>query len=338
MSHLKVKYAGLELNNPIIIGASNIVLDVENLKRLETAGAGAIVYKSLFEEQIQLEQYHFDNLKGEYVDRNSEMTNLFPSMEDAGPVEFLYKLEKARQAVKLPLIASLNAVYKDSWVDYAKKIAETGVDALELNFYNIPKDFNVESNEIENYQIDILKTIIVGSKLPVTVKLSPFYTNPLNIIKKIDEAGAKGVVLFNKLFHPDIDITNKSQVFPYNLSSESDNRLPLQYSGLLYGNIKAGICASSGISSGSDVVKMILAGADSVQVVSAIYRNKPEYIKQMLSDISKWMSENDYKSIDDFKGKLSRKQLKDDPFAYRRAQYVDILFNSESIFKQYPMV
>jgi dihydroorotate dehydrogenase (fumarate) len=338
MATLKTTYAGLEIKNPLIIGASNLVLDEVILKKLETSGASAIVYKSLFEEQIQLENLHHDNITTEYSDRHPEMVKLFPSFEDAGAIEFLYKLEKARKLVSIPLIASLNAVYNDSWIDFAKKLEDTGVDAIELNFYNIPKDFNIESVNIEFAQIEILKEVIKAVNVPVTVKLSPFYSNPLNIIQRMDKAGAKGFVLFNKLFHPDIDTQTMKQHFPYNLSHEGDNRLPQQYTGLLYGNIEGSLCANSGIASGNDVIKMILAGADAVQVVSAIYRNKPEYISTMLKDIETWMQEHHFNSLDEFRGKLSRKALTDDPYAYRRAQYVDILFNSKDIFKQYPMM
>lgn len=338
MANLNTLYAGLELKNPIIVGASNLVTDISHLKSLEDSGAAAVVYKSLFEEQIQLENLQQEEIKNEYMHRNSEMVNIFPDTGDAGAIEFLYKLEKARDTVSIPLIASLNAVYNDSWIDFARKLEETGVNALELNFYHIPRDFNVEAGEIEQYQIEVMKEIIGAVKIPVTVKLSPFYSNPLNLIKRMDEAGAKGFVLFNKLFHPDIDIESEKQHFPYNLSHENENRLPLQFAGLLYGNIKGSVCANTGISTGADVIKMLLAGADAVQVVSAIYKHKPAVLSTMLKDIADWMEHHKYSSVKDFKGKLSRRNLTGDPYAYRRAQYVDILFNSHQIFRQYPMV
>jgi dihydroorotate dehydrogenase (fumarate) len=338
MADIKTNYSGLELQNPVIIGASNLVTDIDYLKKLESSGAAAVVYKSLFEEQIQLENLQMDEIKSEYTNRNPEMVKLFPDTGDAGAIEFLYRFEKARDAVKIPLIASLNAVYQESWLDFARKLQDAGADAIELNFYHVPRDFNVEAAEIEQVQIEVLKEIISQLKIPVTVKLSPFYSNPLNLIKKMDDAGAKGFVLFNKLFHPDIDAENEKQHFPYNLSHENENRLPLQFSGLLYGNIKGSICANTGIDSGIDMVKMLLAGADAVQVVSAIYKHKPEHIGKMLEELTGWMQNHNYSAIKDFKGKLSRRNLSGDPYAYRRAQYVDILFNSAEIFRQYPMV
>lgn len=338
MADIKTNYSGLELNNPVIVGASNLVTDLDYLKKLEDSGAAAVVYKSLFEEQIQLENLQMDEIKNEYANRHPEMVNIFPDNADAGAIEFLYRLEKARDTVKIPLIASLNAVYHESWLDFARKLQETGVDAIELNFYHVPRDFNVEAADIEQIQIEVLKEVIAQSKIPVTVKLSPFYSNPLNLIKKMDDAGAKGFVLFNKLFHPDIDVEAEKQHFPYNLSHENENRLPLQFSGLLYGNIKGSICANTGIESGNDIVKMLLAGADAVQVVSAIYKHKPGHITRMLEDMTGWMKDHNYASLKEFKGKLSRRNLSGDPYAYRRAQYVDILFNSAEIFRQYPMV
>jgi dihydroorotate dehydrogenase (fumarate) len=334
---LKTKYLGLELKNPIIIGASNLVKDLNILKRIEDEGAGAIVYKSLFEEQIQLENLQKHQAEEDYGTRHAEMASGMPNMEDAGPEQFLFELKKAKQAVGIPLIASLNAVYEESWIEYAQKIEQTGVDAIELNFYSSPHEFDVIGKAIVQEQIDILEAITKNAKIPVSVKLSPFYTNPLYIINEMDKIGVSGFVLFNRLFQPDIDIENERHHYPYNLSNPEDNRLALRYAGLLYGNIKADICSNTGILTGPDVIKMILAGANVVQVVSAVYKKGPKQIKQMLEELMGWMKHKGYNSLDEFRGKLSKKNMSD-IFAYKRAQYVDILMKSDEIFKKYPIV
>jgi dihydroorotate dehydrogenase (fumarate) len=337
MANLSVTYMGLQLKNPFIVGASNLVTDLRNLKKMEEAGAAAIVYKSLFEEQIQLEDLEMEQAMQEYAERNAEMLSLFPDLSHAGPAEYLVQLEKACQAVSIPVIASLNAVYDESWVEYAQKIQKAGAAALELNFYAVPVEFTKTAAEIEDLQIATLKAVKAAVKIPVSVKLSPYYTNILHLISRMDEAGASAFVLFNRLYQPDFDTEKEAQHFPYNLSHEEDNRLPLRYAGLLYGNVKASVCANSGIFTGMDAVKMILAGADCVQVVSTLYKNQIGVIAKMIAETEAWMDAKNYASLNDFRGKLSRKNSKD-PYAYKRAQYVDILLKSDSIFNRYPMV
>ena len=337
MADLRTSYMGIALKNPIIVGASNMSLKIENLRKIEQAGAGAVVFKSLFEEQVQLESIQMQDELDLYNERHAEMIKLFPDMEHAGPKEFLLNLKNARKEIKIPLIASLNAVYKETWIEYCKLLEETGVDAIELNFYSVPQDMNLDSASIEKQQVEILQLVKKTVKIPVSVKLSSFYTNPLNIISKMDAAGTNGFVLFNRLFQPDIDVDKIQHTTPLHLSSEEDNRLPLRYAGLLYGNIKGSICSNTGIFTGKDVIKMILAGADCVQVVSTVYKNKMEVIGKMLSDMEEWMNANKFNKLSDFRGKLSRSSIKD-PFIYKRAQYVDLIMKSEEIVKKYPMV
>jgi dihydroorotate dehydrogenase (fumarate) len=333
---LTTTYLGLKLKNPVIIGASNLVTDLNFLKKLEEAGAAAIVYKSLFEEQIQLENLDNYHAEEDYGTRHAEMSSMFPVNEDAGPAEFLFNLSKARQTLKIPLIASLNAVYDDTWYEYAKKIEETGVDALELNFYAVPREFDIDDNSILQEQLDTLEGVKKAVNIPVSVKLSPFYTNPLYCIGELDKKGADGFVLFNRLFQPDIDLDKEGLHYPYMLSNEEDNRLPLRFAGLLYGNIKGNICSNTGIFTGKDVIKMIIAGADCVQVVSTIYKHGPRQITKILEEMEEWMNGKKYQSLADFKGKLAKVNIKD-PYAYQRAQYVDILMRSNEIFKKYPI-
>ncbi len=334
---LSTTYLGLKLKNPIIIGASNLVTDINMLKKLENAGAAAVVYKSLFEEQIQIENMQLDQDLTEYENRNAEMASLFPSdVYESGPEEFLMHFEDAKKALNIPLIASLNAVYDDTWYEYARKLESAGADALELNFYNNPKDFEMDGRSILNEELDVIQGVKKSVKIPVSVKLSPFYTNPLYVFKEMDMKKVDGFVLFNRLFQPDINIELEKLHFPYNLSTEYDSRLPLRYVGLLYDNINADICANRGIFTGGDVVKMILAGADAVQVVSTVYKHGPQQITKMLEDMEIWMANKMVDTLDDFRGNLSKKNI-DDPYAYRRAQYVDILMKSGEIFKKYPM-
>lgn len=337
MANLTTTYMGVQLKNPLILGASNLVTKPDVIKQIEEAGIGAIVYRSLFEEQVQLESLQMDEELTEYEERNAEMTSLFPDLEHAGPKEHLYNVEKLVKSVDVPVFASLNAIYEPTWVEYAKELEKTGVAGLEINLYAVPGYFEVTGESIEEKQVQIVKAVKKAVKIPVSVKISMFYTNPLNFIKKIDEAGADAYVLFNRFFQPEIDIEKEEYHYPWELSNPKDHMVGLRYAGLLHGNLEGSVCISRGIYDANDVVKMILAGADVVQVVSTIYRNSPSVVSDILMDLNRWMDDKGYKSLDDFRGKLSRKNMKD-PFAYQRAQYVDILMHSESIFKKYPMV
>jgi len=336
MANLAVKYMGLNLKNPIIVGASNLVVDLDNIKKLEDAGAAAIVYKTLFEEQIELERLQLSEELNEYNERHAEMTRLFPDIEHAGPMAHLESLRKASQAVNIPIIASLNCTFEDTWIDYAKMIEQTGVNALELNFYSVPGDFKKEEKAIITEQLDVVNHVKKNVKIPVSVKLSPFYTNVLNLIQMMYFEGVDGFVLFNRLFQPDIDIVKEEHHFPYHLSHEYDSLLPMRYIGLLHGEIRGSLCANTGIFTGKDMIKMLLSGADTVQVVSTLYKSGFIQIEKMLKETEEWMDQKKYATIDNFRGKLSKKNMKD-PFAYKRAQYVDILMKSQEIFKRYPM-
>lgn len=333
MPKLKTSYLGLTLKNPIIVGASNLVTDPENLLKLERAGAGAIVYKSLFEEQIQLESHQWDMARELYSHWDPEYESMFPRVEHAGPADHLIALRKAKEMLTIPLIGSLNAVYPETWVEYAIKMEGTGIDALELNFYANTIDYHTEGEKLVQKQVDILRQVREVITIPIAVKLSPFYTNTLSVISKMEEAGANGFVLFNRLFQPDIDIMKEEHHYPYNFSHDTDNRLSLRYAGLLYGNIGGSICSNTGIFTGADAVKMILAGAHTVQVVSTLYRKGIHQIENMVEEIEEWMNLKHYKTLEEFRGKLSKQKLPD-PFAYKRAQYVDIIMKSE-LFMQY---
>jgi dihydroorotate dehydrogenase (fumarate) len=336
MTDLRTTYMGIELKNPIIIGSNNLVTDPANAVALEKAGAAAIVYKSLFEEQIQLESWELESQLEAYNERNAEMTKLFPDIAHAGPKEYLMNLKKVKQSVTIPVFGSLNCVNKDTWVEWAKEMEKTGVDGIELNFYHVASDMMTEESLIIAEQVQITKEVVKTVKIPVAVKISPFYTNPLNFIHQLDLAGVKAFVLFNSLFQPDIDIEEQRLVFKYLFSNPEDNRLPLRYTALLHGLVKGDISSSRGIFSGNDIVKMILAGAQVVQIVSAIYKNGFNVIPNMLDELTQWMNKHQFKTLDEFRGKMSKKNIKS-PFAYRRAQYIDILMRSDNILQEHAL-
>lgn len=336
MADLKTNYLGLELKNPVIVGACNLVADLDAVQHIEEAGAAAIVYKSLFEEQIQLERMQHEEGLEEYNERHAEMVSLFPRIQHAGPEEHLLNLKKVINSVKIPVIASLNCVYDLTWAEYAKKLEDAGAAALEINMYSNPRGADRTGSDIVNQRLAIVKKVKQTVNIPVSVKLSPFYTNILNVVDEMDKNGADGFVLFNRIFQPDIDIEREELVFPWFLSNEGDYRLVLRYAGMLYGNINAGICGNTGVFKGSEAIQLLLAGVDAVQVVSTLYRNGIGQISSIIGDIEKWMDRKGYRQISDFKGKLSKKNI-NDPFAYKRSQYVDILMKSNDIFKKYPM-
>jgi dihydroorotate dehydrogenase (fumarate) len=337
MTKLRTTYMGLEIKNPLIMGACNLTLDLDTAKKIEDAGAAAIVFKSLFEEQINLESIQMEEDLNEYSERHAEMVSLFPNLEHAGPVAHLDKLAALKKALDIPIIGSLNCVNHPTWLEYALQMEKTGVDALELNFYANPRDKNQSAESIEKEQLDILKDIKSKVKIPVSVKLSFFYTNPMQIISQMDKVGVDGFVLFNRLFQPDIDLDKQELYSPFNLSQMGDYKLPLRYAGLLFKQIKGDICSNTGIFTAEDVVRVILAGAQAVQIVSTVYKNKIPHITTMLKDLESWMDTNKYASLEEFRGKVAKVNSKD-PFAYRRAQYVDLLMKPVDVMKRYPQV
>ncbi|MDP4183682.1 MAG: dihydroorotate dehydrogenase-like protein [Bacteroidota bacterium] len=337
MADLKTTYMGIELKNPIILGACNLVSKPEIIQKLEEAGIAAFVYKSLFEEQINLESIQLEEELTEYSYRSSEAPNVFPYLKHAGPEEHLLDLKKFKKSVSVPVFASLNAINDEVWTEYAKKLQDTGVDGLELNLYWVPDNFSSNAADIENKQIEIVNKVKNVISIPVAVKLSPFYTNTLNVIKRMSEAGADGVVIFNRFFQPEINTGDEEFYYPFDLSKEKDYQLTIRYTGMLFGNIKSSICGSRAIFETHQMLKVLLAGADAVQIVSAVYKSGHNHIDLMLYELKSWMERKGYNTIDDFKGKLSRLKI-EDPFMYNRAHYVDILSKSEEIYKRHLMV
>lgn len=326
MADLTTSYMGLKLRNPVIAGASGLTSNFDMIKKIEKAGAGAIVCKSLFEEEIQLELLELDKDLHQHDDIHPEALTLFPNLEERGPDYHLYWVKKTKENSEIPVIASLNAVNEEIWIEYAKKIEQTGVDGIELNLYSSPDINKDNSSIIEEQQLVVLKKIRKAIDLPISVKLSPYYTNLSGFIKQIDKIGIEEFVLFNRFFQSNIDINSEKFTLPFNLSNKNDNRLPLRYTGLLAGKIKGSICSSNGIMDSDDVIRMILAGANSVQVVSTLYKNGPDHIKTILSELEKWMDDKQYSNLDAFRGKMSQEELSQkDSWAYKRAQYVRML-------------
>jgi dihydroorotate dehydrogenase (fumarate) len=258
-------------------------------------------------------------------------------MEHAGPQEHLMWVKKAKEMVKIPVLASLNCVNRDTWLEYAKMLQDTGIDGIELNFYATPREIDVTGSSVEDDQVATAEELVKALSIPVSVKLSVFYSNPLNVISRFDSVGVKGFILFNRMFQPDINVKEEKNIFPFNLSNNVDSRLPLRFSGLLYGHLKGDVCSSTGIFQGKDVIKMLLAGSKCVQVVSTLFNNKITHIQTMLKDLEEWMGDKGYTKLDDFRGKMSKKNSKD-PWTYERAQYVKLLFEAKDVIKTAPLI
>lgn len=331
MNRLSTKLMGVELKNPLVLGACSLSTQPEKLKELEDAGISAIVFKSLFEEQIMQERFELEEQLHQYDDRNAEMTNLFPEIEHGGPGEHILSLKAAINAVSIPVFASINCVYEQTWIEYAKALADAGVAGLELNFYDTPKKKERTAQEIEDYQVSIVKAVKEATHLPIQVKLSRYYTNPLHLIHRLDEAGANSFVLFNRLFLPTIDTHKEEFALSWDYTEPEERLYALRFAGLLYGQIDADIVGNTGIYTWNDVVGMILAGANSVQIVSVIYKWGWKHIPTILDRMEGWMKSKGYESLDDFRGKLSYKNIKDKSH-YTRAQYVDILLKKKPLF------
>ena len=242
-------------------------------------------------------------------------------------------VRKAVDAVEIPVIASLNCTNTETWVEWAQKLEETGVDGLELNFFAVPVEASETAEGIEKYQIETVKQIVKAVKVPVSVKLSPFYTSPLNLVKRMDDAGAAGFVIFNRLWHPEIEVDREKMNFPFHLSSSADLGLPIRYVGLLSDTLKGSLCASNGVHTGTDAVQAVLAGAEVFQSVSTFYKNGVSYAKSILKDMETWMERKGYSALDDFRGKLNYANSKH-KWTFKRAQYVRHLLNSEEYIKR----
>lgn len=320
---LTTRYLGMNLRTPLVPSASPLSDDVDNIKRMEDAGAAAVVLHSLFEEQLTREQ---DSLQYHLMygtESFAEAQTFLPEPEEfpAGPDEYLNHIRKAKDAVRIPIIASLNGTSIGGWIDYAKKMQQAGADALELNVYYIPTDTDRGAVEIEQVYLDIVKAVKSVVSLPVAVKLSPFFSNMANMAKKLDQTGVNGLVLFNRFYQPDMDLETLEVRPNVNLSTPQAMRLPLRWIAILYDRIKADLAGTSGIHSAHDVLKILMAGADVTMLCSILFRKGIESIREIETEMCEWMEEHDYQSVRQMQGSMSQKYCSD-PTAFERAQYM----------------
>lgn len=323
---LSTTYMGLKLKNPIVASASPLSKSIDAARSLEDAGASAIVCYSLFEEQITHEASELDFYLTSTAESYAEALSYFPEAADfhLGPEEYVNHIRKLKDKLSIPVIGSLNGVSNGGWINYAKKIEEAGADAIELNIYFIPTDFQINGQSVEDMYIDDVKAIKSAVKIPVAVKLSPYFSAMANMAKKLDDAGADALVLFNRFYQPDIDLDNL-EVFPnLELSNEWELRLPLRWIAILHNNINASLAATSGISNYTDVLKVMMVGGDAAMMCSELLRHGVKRIGEILRDLENWMEEKEYDSVSLMKGSMDYSSVKE-PAAYERANYMKLL-------------
>ncbi len=324
---LTTKYLGLDLKNPIIAGASPLSNNVDTVKLLEDKGAAAIVMYSLFEEQINHEAQELDTFLTQGTESFAEAMSYFPEPDQfhsMGGEDYLNKISQLKKAVNIPIIASLNGVSAGGWMKYARQMQEAGADALELNIYYIPTDPFLTGAEVEKIYLDDLKTVRSHIDIPVAVKLSPYFSSFANMALKLDDAGANGLVLFNRFYQPDIDLDALEVTPDLQFSTSYELRVPLRWIAILHGKVKASLAATTGIHEAADVLKAIMAGADAVQLASVLLKKGAKQVEVILNDMKKWMQEKEYKSIEQMKGSMSYKSIAE-PAAYTRANYMKTL-------------
>lgn len=337
MADISTSFMGIDMRSPVVVGACTLSNQLDNIKRAEDAGAGGLVICSLFQEQVELEAMEIEEELMISSNHFPESLTYFPQMKHAGPREHIMWVEKARKAVKFPLFGSLNATSKGKWLEYAKELESAGCDGLELNLYSVETDPLKTAHDIEEQSVDIVTAVKSGVSIPVSVKLSPWYTSVANFASRLAQAGVDGLVLFNRFYQPTIDTENESLVIRMNLSTPEEIKVPLRWIAILSGAIDVDFAASTGIHSSKDVIRQLLAGARVTQSVSAIYKNGIDHITTMNSALSEWMDERDYECLDDFRGKLNQKNVKD-PYAFERAQYVSLLMEAHDPKEKYGLV
>ena len=320
---LTTYYMGLKLRTPVVVSASPLSQEISSIRRLEDVGASAVVLYSLFEEQLRQESLELDYHLNAGTDSFAESLSYFPKASEyrIGPEGYLEHIHKARQAVGIPIIASLNGATRGGWPEYAKEIEEAGADALECNIYSIPTDADVTGAEIEQSYIDIVKSVKKAISIPVAVKISPFFSSLANMAKRFDQIGVNGLVLFNRFYQPDIDLEVLEIRPNVLLSTPQALRLPLTWIGILYGRVQASLAGTSGVHQATDVIKLLMAGANVTMMCSALLRHGINHLQHVEKGVIEWMQNHEYESVQQMQGSMSQLRCPD-PGAFERAQYM----------------
>lgn len=326
MTDLKTTYLGLELKNPLVAAASALSKRTSRVRQMEDAGVSAVVMFSLFEEQIVQDSLAFNYFMERGTESFAEALSYFPDPDQyaVGPENYLEQIRKNKEAVELPIIASLNGVSNSGWIKYARMMEEAGADALELNTYYIPTNPELTSGDLEKNLVELVKAVCANVEIPVAVKLSPFYTALPNLATQMVNAGAKGLVLFNRFIQPDLDIEKMTVDPTLHLSTSTELLLPLRWMALLYGRVKADLALTSGVHTGEDLVKAVLAGANAAMVASEFIENGIERAKEMLAEMETWISAYEYESVEKMRGAMSQRRI-GNPAAFERANYMKAL-------------
>ena len=323
---LSTKYMGLNLRTPLVVSASPLSENLDNIRRMEDVGASGVVIYSLFEEQITSDRLELHHHMTYGTDSYAEALTYFPEPSEfhLGPEGYLNHIRKAKEAVKMPVIASLNGTSAGGWTNYAKEMQQAGADALELNIYYIPTDVDLTGAQVEQTYLDILSMVRDVVTIPVAIKLSPFFSSLANVARRLDQGGADGLVFFNRFYQPDISLEHLEVRPNIILSTPQALRLPMRWIAILHGRIKASLAATSGIHTAQDVLKIMMVGADAAMLCSVLYRHGIDHIKNMEREIETWMSEHEYHSIRQMQGSMSQENCSD-PSEFERAQYVKAL-------------
>ncbi len=325
--NLESTYLGLRLKNPLVPSASPLSTDIDRVKQLEDAGAAGIVMYSLFEEQIKKENQALDHFLNTTGESYSEALSYFPQPQEYHNLhaeDYLDQIHKIKKTVDIPVIASLNGISKGGWMSFASQMEEAGADALELNIYYIAADPTLTSDRVEQMYLDDIRSVKEAVNIPVSVKLSPYFSAFANMATRIEGAGADGLVLFNRFYQPDINLDEMDVEPSLQLSSSFEKRLPLRWIGLLRPHLKGSLAATTGIHDAKDAIKMILAGADAVMMASVLLFKGPDALSQMLSEMTEWMEEKGYESVEEMKGAMSSASVAD-PGSFERANYIRVL-------------
>ena len=332
MIDLSTTYMGLKLKNPLVPGASPLTFEVAKAKKMEDLGAAAIVMESLFEEQIKFEAAELNYFMEHGTESFAESLSYFPEQDEffMGPEIYLERLRKIKEAVDIPVFASLNGTDAGDWTKYARQMEQAGADGLELNIYFMETGFDVPYGSVEKLHVEIVKAVKSAVKIPVAVKIGPFFSAIGTMAKASCKAGANGLVLFNRFYQPDIDLENLEVSPDLKLSSPFDLRLPMRWAAILYGNVNCSMAVTRGIHSHRELIKALMVGADIGQVVSVLFKEGLNKIGTILKDLEAWMVENEYKSIDMLKGSLSQKSCPN-PAVFERANYMKTLRSYDSL-------